>query len=195
MTEWISIPFIEEEVNFIRIAFPGYSTVEAIKLAALSEAGQRVRKICEAEKLLRDYRSYELVAEPDKAVPTKATARPLPISQKREAEIEAKSRELRKKMNAEDEARHRQLDTNAEIRPSPIRQLAPGRFQKCREEEAMTNEEYRTRMDQNVQAMGMFGTLTEHITDAELDHMLRTCALGESVGFILGLIYIARQGV
>ena len=39
-------------------------------------------------------------------------------------------------------------------------------------------------MDQIVQTLGMIGTLTEHITDEELDHMLRTCALGECVGFI-----------
>ena len=44
MFDFISIPFTEDEVNFIRSAFPSLSTVEAVRLAAMVESARRMKR-------------------------------------------------------------------------------------------------------------------------------------------------------
>lgn len=113
--EFISVRFTRVELDFIRQAFPNRATVEAIELAALTEAGRRIREISDAEKLLRDYRG-SVPAEPaPPKKPTKARPparerkKPLAIPPKREGEIDKAARSLRAKMDGDDEAQRRKM--------------------------------------------------------------------------------------
>ena len=110
MTNFISVPFTADEVAFIREAFPNRATVEAIKLGALAEAGRRMKEITDAEKLLRDYRSLApFEPAPAKVLPpAREATRPLPITPKRNGEIEKAAQALRAKLDSEDETRRRQ---------------------------------------------------------------------------------------
>ena len=50
----------------------------------------------------------------------------------------------------------------------------------------MTYDEYRVRMDQIVQSLGLVGTLTDAIADAELDLMLKTISILDTTACIFG---------
>ena len=107
MFDFISIPFTEDEVNFIRSAFPSLSTVEAVRLAAMVESARRMKEITDAEKLLRDYRAANHhAAEPVEAHGAAGTPLlPLSIDPKREIDIEIAADRLRGKMNAKSDAK------------------------------------------------------------------------------------------
>ncbi|MCY3753953.1 MAG: hypothetical protein OXG99_07685 [Alphaproteobacteria bacterium] len=123
--EFISVRFTPAEIAFIREAFPNRATVEAIELAALAEAGRRMKEIADAEKLLRGYRSAE-PAPAKTRPPGRKPQRPLPIAPKREREIETAAQALNAKVDAEAEAR-RARQRWADVGPDAFREVSEKR--------------------------------------------------------------------
>ena len=70
--EFIAVPFTEDELNFIRAAYPKFATVEAIHDAALAESGRRINGISKAEATLRRLRPVSPTGGPPPIRPKKA---------------------------------------------------------------------------------------------------------------------------